>query len=960
MIENRNNTRYCSANIKKSVKVIEKFYKNADKIEIKMISTFCEKKLFGNFYKNFLNTAFLYFNERSKLLLENGFESIIDQIFERIERIPIRVLIEDIHMQKIEQKLFGESAFDEYNYYQTSILSNNAYVKKICETYPVMKELILHQIFLFIEYMCEIESALNTDQKIIEENFCNNTNFSKVLYIQMNLSDPHRGGKTVAKVTLDNGYSIIYKPHSLNKEVLLNEIYQLFMKKSAFRFKLLGVVDMQTYGWEEYIESKECNTEDEVKRYFERMGLLLFICYLFGATDIHCENIIASGEFPALIDAETIPGIVLKEVTHTAEECVRKRINNSVIRTGILPTLVWGKNGEGVVVSALGNSTKMKTPFKLPYVINEFSSDIQVVYAQKEVSIKESLPIFQGNIVGAACYCDQICYGFEEAYHLYMQLQTKLEPLIEGMLEQKCRFIFRHTQQYSMYLNISFYPQFLTSWEERYRFFSALNEHKQFIELYQYEKIALQEMNIPIFEVDIKNGNIYDGESKDYDLHNFDIDKDYYKMKHLCETDLAYQKKCIKLSLDMLTERRLPELLNVKEHEGMICKEKIVTNIADYICASAVVYKEDISWDSITFYDNNTWRLTPIGLDLYDGLSGIAVFLASVNMKYPSEKYKKILGLIQYKLFDYTDHNGHFMQNLRTNDSGILKGEASIVYTYFLLYKITRDKRFLFYAEKHYSKFKNTFLQCENPDYLSGCAGAIIVLVKLFSETTNKEYLKTAEILGEKIWKMAKKQKKGFGISCDNDHVPPLAGIAHGASGYIMAYAYLSEKVPKPEYYERIIDLLTYEESLFDLEIGNWKDLRNVGELKNTIAWCHGAPGIALARLKLGSIEIFRNAWKVEKAIDKCLYALKCRRKSDSLCLCHGLSGNYWIEKYILEMKGINNEKKMGESLFEIVNRVKDFSGMLPRERYNVSLMTGVTGIGLLLNDEILCRYIFR
>ena len=823
-----------------------------------------------------------------------------------------------------------------------------------------MKELILHQIFLFIEYMCKIESALNTDQKIIEENFCNNTNFSKVLYIQMNLSDPHRGGKTVAKVTLDNGYSIIYKPHSLNKEVLLNEIYQLFMKKSAFRFKLLGVVDMQTYGWEEYIESKECNTEDEVKRYFERMGFLLFICYLFGATDIHCENIIASGEFPVLIDAETIPGIVLKEVTHTAEECVRKRINNSVIRTGILPTLVWGKNGKGVVVSALGNSTKMKTPFKLPYVINEFSSDIQVVYAQKEVSIKESLPIFQGNIVGAACYCDQICYGFEEAYHLYMQLQTKLEPLIEGMLEQKCRFIFRHTQQYSMYLNISFYPQFLTSWEERYRFFSALNEHKQFIELYQYEKIALQEMNIPIFEVDIKNGNIYDGESKGYSLQNFYIDKDYYKMKHLCETDLDYQKKCIKLSLDMLTERRLPELLNVKEHEGMIFKEKIVTNIADYICASAVIYKGDISWDSITFYDNNTWSLRPMGLDLYDGLSGIAIFLASVNTKYPSEKYNNIFKLIQQKLFDYTDHNGYFMQNLRTKDSGILKGEGSIVYTYFLLYKITGDKNFLFYAEKHYSQFEEIFFQCENPDYLSGCAGAIIVLTKLYSETTNRKYLDAAEMLGEKIWKMAKKQKEGYGIVSSIDDLLPLAGMSHGTSGYIMAYAYLFERIQKPDYYDRIIKLLRYENSLFNPEYGNWRDLRKTEqEGQNTNTWCHGAPGIALARLKLNSMEAFGNEEAVKSNIHNCLYALEHNRKIDSLCLCHGLSGNYWISNYIHKRLNIDFVEKKERGLEEILIRLQRLEHMLPRERYNISFMTGITGMGLLLSDENLSRDIF-
>lgn len=940
------------------MEAIEQYFKSAEKIEIEMINAFCEKKLFGNFYKNFLNTAFLYFNEKSNLLLENGFGSIINQIYERIEKIPIRVLIEDIHKQRTGQKLFGENAYDEYKYYQTAILSSTAYITKICDTYPVMKELILHQIYQFIEYLCEIERAINRDKEIIVKKFCSNKSFNKVLDIQLNLSDPHRKGRTVTKIDLDNGYSIIYKPHSLIKEVLLNKIYQLFMENSAFKFKLPGVADMQTYGWEEYIEARECNTEDEVKRYFERMGFLLFICYLFGATDMHCENVIASGEFPVLIDVETIPGVVLKEVPHTAEECVSKKISNSVIRTGILPTMVWGKNGEGVIVSALGNSTNMKSPFSLPYIKEGFSSDVHISYAKKDISVKGSLPEFQGSTIGAASYCSQIYSGFEAAYRLYMNLQTQMTDIIKLVLEQKGRFIVRHTQQYSMYLNISFYPQFLKSWEERYRFFDTLNEHKKYAELYQYEKMALQEMDIPIFEVDVKNETIYDGELTEYRFQNFNLDKEYYKMKHLCESDLVYQKKCIELSLDMLTERRLQELLIAKEHD-MVCKDKVVTSIADYLCTNTVIFEGDISWDSITFYDNNTWRLTPIGIDLYDGLSGIAIFLASVKRNHPSERYEKIFKLIQEKLFAYTDHNGYSTQNLRTKDSGILKGEGSIVYTYFLLYKITGDKKFLSYAEKHYSQFEEIFLQCENPDYLSGCAGAIIVLVKLYTETNAKKYLDVAEILEEKIWKMAKKQKEGYGIVSDHDDLPPLAGMSHGTSGYIMAYAYLFEKIPRPEYYERIIALLTYENSLFDPDDGNWKDLRKTGEEKNTTAWCHGAPGISLTRLKLSSMEKFRDVREVETDINKCRYTLECNRKNDSLCLCHGLAGNYWIEKYILELRGINNEQKFREDLIEIIDRIESFSGVLPRERYNVSLMTGITGIGLLLNDELLCRYIF-
>lgn len=952
------NQEYIDIEIKNSTKIMAEYVKGALKIEVDIVNRFCEKKIFGNFYKVFLKSAFLYFNERIALYPEISFESVINQIYERVENIPMRILIEDIHSEKDDHRLVGENSYEEYEYYQRNVLNNDEYIGNLCNQYPVMEDLILYQIYQFVEYLYEIQNALKMDKEIIQKKFCNNEKFNRVSDIMMNLSDPHRKGKTVAKIDLDNGYSIIYKPHNLRKEIFMNEIYQVFMENSSFRFEILEVIDREAYGWEKYIETKECDTEDGVKRYFERMGFLLFICYLFGATDIHCENIIASGEFPILIDLETIPGVVLQKLPRTAEECVDRKISNSVMRTGILPTMVWGKNGEGVIVSALGNSTKMKTPFKLPYVINEFSSDIQVVYAQKDISIKGSLPVFQGNIIGSVAYSDQICYGFEEAYRLYMHLQMKLEPMIKNMLEQKGRFIFRHTQQYSMYLNISFYPQFLKSWNDRHYFFENLNEHKEYIELYQYEKMALIKMNIPIFEIDVKNGNIYNGELKRYALKNFTIDKDYFEMHHLCESDLVYQKKCIKLSLDMLMERRLPEIPIDKEQKDMICKEKIVTTIADYICSSAVVFKEDISWDNIIFYDNNTWKLAPIGLNLYDGVGGIAIFLASVNRKYPSEQYEKTLKLIQSKLFHYTDGNGFSVKNLRTKDSGILNGEGSIIYTYLLLYKITGDRKFLFYAEKHFFKYEEIVMQCENPDYLSGSAGAIIVLIKLYTETNNRKYLDAAQILGENIWKMAKKQKEGYGIVRD-DNIPPLAGMSHGTSGYIMAYAYLYEKIPSMEYYERIMALLIYENSLFDQKTGNWRDFRKVEVDKNTMAWCHGAPGIALARLKLSNIEVFKDKREIEADIVKCLHAFESSRKNDSLCLCHGLSGNNWIEKKILDTCSINNGKMNSDDLIHIVNRVGFFSGMSHRERYNVSLMTGLTGIGIFLNDERLCEEIF-
>lgn len=938
---------------------MERYFERAADIEIEAINAFCAKKHFGNFYKIFLKAAYLYFKEKSKLLPDRGFSSVIDQLFERIEKIPVRVLIEEIHRQKAERKLRGENAREEYEYFQAVLLNDAAYIKKLCKEYPVMKELMLYQSCLFIENLCEIQKAISEDKEIIAAKLCNHKSFQKALNIQLHLSDPHRRGKTVAKVTLDNGCTIIYKPRSLQKEALFHKLCRVFTENSDLKFPHLKVVDRKDYGWEEFIEAKECGTEEEVKRYYERMGMLLFFCYLLGITDMHSENIIACGEYPVLIDLETMPGTVLKCPISTAEERVSKNIAHSVLRTGILPAAVWGKAGEGVILSALGTPAKMKTPFHLPYIEKPFTSEVHISYLKKYIQNKGSMPSLGGNIAGAAAYYGEICRGFETAYRLCMRLNAEITENLQAIYCQKGRFIIRHTQQYGMYQNISFYPQFLESWKSREDFFGNLKEHQKYPELYEYEKAALQEMDIPVFEADIENEIIYDGAGKAYCLGEFVIDKDFYQRNHLCEKDLQYQLKCIELSIDMLTKRRLPKLSCHDLERKPLNKERIVRNIADRLCDNAVIFEGDISWESSVYYDNQTWKPAPMGLDLYDGLGGIAIFLASVCRTCPEERYHKIFELLCKKLFAYTDGNGDSMEKRRTKDSGILKGEGSIVYMYLILYKITGKRRFLIYAEKHYAYFETLFLQCETTDYLSGDAGAIILLVKLFEKTNCRSYLETAVILGEKLWKKAKKMETGCSIERE-DGLAPFAGMAHGASGYIMAYAYLLEALNEEKYYERIEKLLAYENSLFDLEAGNWRDLRKPKEQNQfTAAWCHGAPGIGLARMKLSGMKAFAGNQKIREDILRCARLLTQDIKSDSICLCHGLAGNYRIKNCLLEARGIDREKEKKKELREIMVRVESADGMLPREKYNFSFMTGLAGVGLMISDEKLCGEIF-
>ena len=97
------------------------------------------------------------------------------------------------------------------------------------------------------------------------------------------------------------------------------------------------------------------------------MGIHLFLGYALGATDLHGENIIAHGEYPVIIDMETYPGY-LKQQSEKDGSSVEEKINksteiklaNSVIHTGMLPVLTWGRGNSRVLISAMGTEEKMK------------------------------------------------------------------------------------------------------------------------------------------------------------------------------------------------------------------------------------------------------------------------------------------------------------------------------------------------------------------------------------------------------------------------------------------------------------------------------------------------------------------------------------------------------------------------------------------------------------------------
>lgn len=128
----------------------------------------------------------------------------------------------------------------------------------------------------------------------------------------------------MAKVELDNGTILYYKPHSLDKNIKYQELYNYLCRKTGISCRTVQYLSHDSYGWEEKIENIPCKNESEVEHYYFRMGIHLFLGYALGATDLHGENIIAHGEYPVIIDMETYPGY-LKQQSEKDGSSVEKK-----------------------------------------------------------------------------------------------------------------------------------------------------------------------------------------------------------------------------------------------------------------------------------------------------------------------------------------------------------------------------------------------------------------------------------------------------------------------------------------------------------------------------------------------------------------------------------------------------------------------------------------------------------
>lgn len=187
-------------------------------------------------------------------------------------------------------------------------------------------------------------------------------------------------------------------------------------------------------------------------------------------------------------------------------------------------------------------------------------------------------------------------------------------------------------------------------------------------------------------------------------------------------------------------------------------------------------------------------------------------------------------------------------------------------------------------------------------DIINGSAGLIPVLLAFAAGDRRGTFLESAERHGGNLMRLASRTGQGWSwdtLGMANER--HLIGFAHGASGIAYALAMLGRVTERQDLSAAAKEALRYERAHFRVAEGNWPDLRSfaqpgsTGEPPCMLAWCHGAPGIGLARLALHSLMPSEPEFlaEAETAIRTTSATLgHAALGMGNFSLCHGDGGN--------------------------------------------------------------------
>jgi type 2 lantibiotic biosynthesis protein LanM len=825
----------------------------------------------------------------------------------------------ELQVARLQGVLQGETSAERFQSFVDRVCQRE-HALALFREYPVLARQVLLRIDNWVAVSLEFLQRLCADWEALRTAFSPAKEPGVLVQVSGGMGDAHRGERAVLIATFSSGFQVVYKPRPLAVDVHFQELLTWLNQHGDHPpFRTVSILDRGTYGWVPFVAAQGCTSVHEVRRFYQRQGGYLALLYALEATDFHFENLIAAGEQPVLVDLETLfhPRAEKWDTTQ-ADQRAEYTLASSVMRVGLLPLRRWpNAESDGIDLSGLGAVAGQPFPRAIPYWEEAGTDEMRLTRKRIALPGGQHRPSLQGTDVNVLDYIDDIVAGFTAIYHL---LQKHREELLsaEGPLARfaadAVRVLLRPTQNYATVLRESFHPDVLRRALDRDRLFDWLwvdvKKRPELVKVIRAEQEDLHRGDIPLFTTRPISRDVWS--STQERIADFFGEPGMVaarrRVQQLSEQDLKKQLWFIRASLATLSggaepvsrstlPRIEPQTSEPKPGVSMetrSLKKQLLAAagaVGDRLEALALRGTHDVTWVGMTtFFNERQWAVRQLGVDVAEGLPGVILFLAHLGSVTGEERYTTLAHAALTTWRRQVDRNRSALTMI-----GGFYGWGGVIYTYAHLGALWQQPALWQEVEAIVELLPPLIERDEHLDMVGGAAGCIGSLLALYHCVPAERTLATAVQCGDRL--LARAQATGQGCAWVTPiGAKPLTGFAHGAAGIAWSLLKLAALTGEERFRTAADGAIAYERSLFSPETGNWPDLRandtatgSNEQQRYLVGWCHGAPGIGLARLLgLRHLEDAQTRAEITVALQTTLG----QGFGDNHSLCHGDLGN--------------------------------------------------------------------
>lgn len=340
------------------------------------------------------------------------------------------------------------------------------------------------------------------------------------------------------------------------------------------------------------------------------------------------------------------------------------------------------------------------------------------------------------------------------------------------------------------------------------------------------------------------------------------------------------------------------------------------------------------------------------GVDLYDGIPGIALFLAAMA-KVEGRADCRLAALEALRpwraLLAGLVADPARARSVRCGIGG-LSGLGSFLYGLAALGDSLGEPVLIAEASRLCGLLQPELIAGdEGLDIVAGSAGTLLALLALdrrLGPDGAERILPLADACAARLAAAATRRADGSVGWKNHPLYPQQTGLAHGAAG--MAYALLSlhRHQASLELSELARSAWRFERSTYSPELGNWRDQTGVAECGFLNQWCYGAPGIALGRL--ATLDVADDA-EVRREITDALAVTGEAELAAKDHWCCGEFGKVEVLLFAAEKMPEADAGAAARRAARLLERRRErggFFGMVACEHPDPTLFTGEAGIG--------------